>query len=118
MKRKYTSPYLLFTLFSVIMTGSLFFYFIQYTEQLIAYLFAINISIFLLYGYDKFASSTSRLRVPEAILHILALLGASPAGISAQKIFNHKTVKKSFQVLYWFIVLLQCIFFVWYFKLF
>jgi len=103
-KRKYTSPYLFFALFSAVMTGSLFFYFIQYTEQLIAYMFATNISIFLLYGYDKFASSTSRLRVPEAILHILAFLGASPAGISAQKIFNHKTIKKSFQVLYWFIV--------------
>jgi uncharacterized membrane protein YsdA (DUF1294 family) len=58
----------------------------------------------LLYGYDKFISSGDALRVPEYNLHALALLGGSPAGLLAQKFFRHKSIKGSFQLIYWLIV--------------
>ena len=74
---------------------------------LFAYLIAINVTTFVMYGYDKFVSGTGKLRVPEKLLHVLALLGGSPAGLMAQKVFRHKTVKGSFQLAYWAIVILQ-----------
>ncbi len=106
---KQKSPYAIFGIISAIIFTSLFglLYFYKKTNPIISYLIAINITTFLLYGYDKIISSTERLRVPEYNLHALALLGGSPAGLSAQKFFRHKTVKKSFQLVYWLIVFVQ-----------
>lgn len=72
-----------------------------------AYLVAVNLVTFLFYGYDKLIAGTSLLRIPEAILHALAVAGGSPAGLVAQRVFRHKTVKGSFQLVYWLIVVLQ-----------
>ena len=47
--------------------------------------------------YDKFTSIFSWLRVPEAILHLLAVLGGTPMAFVAQNLFSHKTSKESFQ---------------------
>jgi uncharacterized membrane protein YsdA (DUF1294 family) len=58
-------------------------------------------------------AGTDKLRIPENNLHALALLGASPAGLTAQKFFRHKTLKGSFQLIYWLIVLLQIALFYW-----
>ena len=74
---------------------------------LLAYLLSINLATFLLYGYDKFILSGEKLRVPELNLQALALLGGSPSALLAQKYFRHKTVKGSFQLIYWLIVLVQ-----------
>jgi uncharacterized membrane protein YsdA (DUF1294 family)/cold shock CspA family protein len=74
---------------------------------LLSYLVAINITTFLLYGYDKYIASTEKVRVPEKTLHLLAVLGGSPAGLIAQRFFRHKTLKESFQIIYWVIVLIQ-----------
>jgi len=106
---KQTSPYALFGLISIIIVASLFglLYFYHISTPIIGYIIAINITTFLLYGYDKMIASTDKLRVPEYNLHALALLGGSPAGLSAQKFFRHKTLKGSFQLIYWFIVLGQ-----------
>lgn len=76
-------------------------------HPLIGYFIAINLTTFLLYGYDKKISSTEKVRVPERTLHKLALLGGSPAGLLAQRFFRHKTLKGSFQMIYWVIVLVQ-----------
>jgi len=64
---------------------------------------------FLLYGYDKLSAIQKWLRVPEYNLQALALLGGSPSALVAQKFFRHKTIKGSFQLLYWGIVILQII---------
>lgn len=106
---KQTSPYTLFGLISALIIASIFelLYFYQKTNPIIGYMIAINSTTFLLYGYDKMISSTKKLRVPEYILHALALLGGSPAGLTAQKFFRHKTIKSSFQLVYWFIVFIQ-----------
>jgi len=90
-------------------TGALFAYLFlrQKEEMLFSYIVAINGITFLLYGFDKFASVRKMLRVPERILHGLALLGGSPSALLAQKFFHHKTIKGSFQLVYWAIVILQ-----------
>ncbi|MBI3856671.1 MAG: DUF1294 domain-containing protein [Planctomycetes bacterium] len=61
----------------------------------------------LLYGYDKAVAGGTRSRVPEKWLHLLALLGGSPAAFLSQKLFRHKTVKAPFQRVFWLIVVLQ-----------
>ena len=74
-----------------------------------AHLVAINMVGFLLYGYDKLAGMRSWNRVPELLLHIVVLLGATPMAIVAQQLFWHKTTKRRFQVVFWLIALFQVI---------
>ena len=71
------------------------------------YLMAINFTVGFLYLYDKIIADTRITRVPEIVLHTLALLGGSPVALISQKLFRHKTSKKSFQIIYWLIVLAQ-----------
>ena len=106
---KQKSPYFIFGVISAIFVAVIFYilYFYQNINSLVSYLIAVNLTIFIFYGYDKYISTGDRLRVPEYNLHALALLGGSPAGLFAQKLFRHKTIKSSFQVVYWLIVVLQ-----------
>ncbi|CAA6812124.1 MAG: Unknown protein [uncultured Sulfurovum sp.] len=105
--KKQSSPYLIFGLISLFTIIPIFVYASQHMQVLIAYLLAINISTFSLYGYDKYISSSEKLRVPELNLQTLSLLGGSPAALLAQKFFRHKTIKGSFQIVYWVIVVGQ-----------
>nr|WP_255494606.1 DUF1294 domain-containing protein [Sulfurovum sp. bin170] len=89
------------------MTIAIFAYLSQQTNPILAYFIAINITTFLLYGYDKLIASGDRLRVPEWNLHGVAILGGSPAGLISQQLFRHKTIKGSFQLVYWLIVVVQ-----------
>lgn len=106
---KQQSPYLIFGVVATLIVIAVFSYLYrgESIHPILSYLIAINTATFLLYGYDKFISTTEQLRVPEYTLHTLALLGGSPAGLMAQKFFRHKTVKGSFQLVYWVIVLVQ-----------
>lgn len=106
---KAKSPYVTFGIASLILIMALFTVTTNYIQPLIAYLVAINLTTFVLYGYDKFISSTEKLRVPELNLQILALLGGSPSALMAQKFFRHKTIKGTFQIVYWVIVVLQIV---------
>jgi cold shock CspA family protein/uncharacterized membrane protein YsdA (DUF1294 family) len=74
-----------------------------------AYLLSINLWTFLFYGYDKWIAGSSFLRVPEWILHAMAFGGGSPLALASQKVFHHKTIKRSFQFVYWAIVTLQVV---------
>ena len=64
---------------------------------LAAYLVAINLTTFVLYAYDKRVAGGHRLRVPESVLHTLALLGGTVAAWLGQKLLRHKTIKASFR---------------------
>ena len=75
--------------------------------SLVLYSLAINSTVGFLYLYDKIIAGTKITRVPEIILQTLSLLGGSPTALLSQKLFHHKTSKKSFQVVYWLIVLIQ-----------
>lgn len=106
---KAKSPYAVFGV-SALLLMLLFFSLAQhYFQALISYFIAINLSTFLLYGYDKVIARTEKLRVPELNLQALALLGGSPAALLAQKLFRHKTIKGSFQIVYWLIVAVQVV---------
>ena len=72
-----------------------------------AYIAAINAVGFMMYALDKFLAKRGWLRVPERLLHLLAFAGATPAALVAQQLFWHKTTKRSFQVMFWMIALMQ-----------
>ncbi len=72
-----------------------------------AVLAALNLVTFLLYWKDKSAARKQQRRVPEANLHLAALLGGWPAAWMAQNIFRHKTIKTSFRVMFWITVILN-----------
>ena len=62
---------------------------------------------FLVYWWDKDAAGAKRWRTEEGTLHLLDLLGGWPGALIAQQLFRHKTVKASFQAVFWITVLLN-----------
>ncbi|WP_434630601.1 DUF1294 domain-containing protein [Pseudomonas sp. Z1-14] len=62
---------------------------------------------FLLYWSDKRKARADAWRTPENVLHAVELAGGWPGALLAQQVFRHKTRKVSFQVVFWFIVVLH-----------
>jgi uncharacterized membrane protein YsdA (DUF1294 family)/cold shock CspA family protein len=71
------------------------------------YLGASVIAI-LAYAIDKSAAQRNQWRISEYMLNIIALLGGWPGALVAQRLFRHKISKKSFQVVFWIIVVFNC----------
>lgn len=63
------------------------------------WLAAVNFVTFLAYGYDKRMAQSGGLRVPEIILHGLALSGGFVGGWIGRGYFHHKTRKTIFAVI-------------------
>jgi len=74
-----------------------------------AFLLAINVVTFAVYGIDKWSAMKGRGRTPELTLHMLALLGGSPAAAGAQSLFRHKTKKRSFRRIFIAIISVQLV---------
>lgn len=66
-------------------------------RALAIWLLALNLCALALYAWDKRAARRGTRRIPEARLHLLALLGAWPGAWLAQRLFRHKTRKAAFQ---------------------
>jgi uncharacterized membrane protein YsdA (DUF1294 family) len=71
------------------------------------WLATINLVTVAFYGYDKVRAYAGVGRVPEVVLHGLGALGGSPGALLAMWLFRHKTLKGSFRILFWAIVVLQ-----------
>lgn len=71
------------------------------------WLLVVNIVTFVYYGLDKFLAGRLWYRVPELTLHTLSAMGGSPAAFAAMAVFRHKTIKSSFRILFWGIVIAQ-----------
>jgi uncharacterized membrane protein YsdA (DUF1294 family)/cold shock CspA family protein len=63
---------------------------------------------FVMYGLDKWAAKRDAQRTPENTLQLCALLGGWPGALLAQQVFRHKSSKPSFQVVFWFMVVINC----------
>ncbi|WP_434570640.1 DUF1294 domain-containing protein [Pseudomonas sp. Z3-6] len=72
----------------------------------------VSLVAFLLYWSDKRKARADAWRTPENVLHALELAGGWPGALLAQQLFRHKTRKVSFQVVFWFIVLLHQVFWI------
>ena len=71
------------------------------------YLISINLITFVFYGYDKNQAIRNKNRIPEIVLHILALACGSAGALAGQQIFRHKTKKLKFQAVFIFIAIVQ-----------
>jgi len=76
-------------------------------SPLVAWLVPLNAVTLLAYGLDKGLATRGWLRVPEAVLHVLTLVGGSLAAFLGMQLFRHKTRKGSFQLVFWILVVLQ-----------
>ena len=71
----------------------------------VAYGVLLSALTYWVYGCDKRRAENGEWRVPEARLHLLDLLGGWPGGFLAQRRLRHKCSKRSFQFVFWMIVL-------------
>ncbi len=60
------------------------------------WLISTSLVSFALYGHDKFQGSRGGGRIPEAVLHLLALSGGFAGGWLGRVLFRHKTRKTRF----------------------
>ncbi|HEX7555349.1 MAG TPA: DUF1294 domain-containing protein [Leptolinea sp.] len=58
-----------------------------------------SIILFSCYGLDKAQAVNKGRRIPENLLHILALSGGFPGGLLGRSIFHHKTRKPVFLII-------------------
>jgi len=72
-----------------------------------AYAGLISLVTYRTYASDKHRARTGNLRIPEAHLHFLELLGGWPGAWIAQRRLRHKCVKGSYQVTFGFIILIH-----------
>ena len=56
---------------------------------------------YLMYWSDKSAAGRGARRISESNLHLADLLGGWPGALIAQQQFRHKTIKQSFQSVFW-----------------
>jgi len=74
---------------------------------IVSWMASISLVTFLFYGFDKRRAKNGGSRVPEKVLHGLALVGGSVGGLGGMILFHHKTRKSSFQRVFRIIVVLQ-----------
>lgn len=62
--------------------------------------------VFRLYAYDKRQAIHHAWRVPQTIMHLGELAGGWPGAFIAQRILRHKSANKSYQSIFWGIILI------------
>jgi uncharacterized membrane protein YsdA (DUF1294 family) len=72
----------------------------------VAYL-GLSMFSFLFYFFDKSAANHGEQRTSEAALHVMDVIGGWPGALLAQQLFRHKTIKASFQRIFWVTVFLN-----------
>ena len=73
----------------------------------LAYLLAINVAAFLVYGIDKLKAKHAKWRISEATLLLLAAVGGSIGAWLGMKVWHHKTLHMKFRYGVPLILLLQ-----------
>jgi len=63
---------------------------------------------FIAYAFDKVAAKNDKWRTQESTLHFFAIVGGWPGALAAQRLLRHKSKKKTFQIVFWITVVLNC----------
>lgn len=71
------------------------------------WLVAVNVVTFAYYAHDKARARRGGRRVPEAVLHGLALAGGTAGAYAGMSLFRHKTLKPGFRLLFWVIAVMH-----------
>jgi len=75
------------------------------SASLLAAYAVLSAVTFVVYAVDKSAAERQAWRVPEANLHLLALVGGWPGATLAQQWLRHKSKKAEFRFVHWTVVL-------------
>ena len=67
-----------------------------------------SVVAFVAYALDKSAARNDRWRTQESTLHLFALVGGWPGALAAQRLLRHKSRKRSFQIVFWATVIINC----------
>lgn len=70
-----------------------------------AYVAGISALTWFAYAHDKNRAKTRGWRVAEYQLHLLEFLGGWPTAFLAQRFLRHKTLKPSYRLTFWLIVI-------------
>lgn len=62
------------------------------------YLILVNVSSFLLFGFDKWKARNHFFRIRESILILLSLFGGALGSLFGMMLFHHKTRKPLFGI--------------------
>ncbi|KFL37574.1 hypothetical protein N788_09305 [Arenimonas donghaensis DSM 18148 = HO3-R19] len=73
----------------------------------------LSLLAYLMYWVDKSAAQRGGQRTPESTLHLVSLAGGWPGALVAQQHFRHKTIKQSFQSVFWGTVFLNVLAVTW-----
>lgn len=73
---------------------------------LVVYVWMSGLAV-VLYGLDKWRARRMKPRISEATLLWTAFLCGWPGALIAMRVFHHKTHKKSFLFVFWFVVALH-----------
>jgi uncharacterized membrane protein YsdA (DUF1294 family) len=94
------SPKISFALIGIflILILALLFIWLTNWNPLWIWLVSINLVTFLAYGFDKSQAQKGELRIPEIVLHGLAIIGGFLGGWLGRSTFHHKTRKPIFAV--------------------
>jgi uncharacterized membrane protein YsdA (DUF1294 family)/cold shock CspA family protein len=68
----------------------------------------VGVIAYVAYAMDKAAAKSGSWRIAENTLHIWGLIGGWPGALIAQQKLRHKSSKTSFQLMFWFTVILNC----------
>lgn len=66
---------------------------------------ALSLCAFIAVWTDKRSAQAGEWRTPERLLHLLEWIGGWPGSFLAQRAFRHKVSKGSYQIVFWFIVI-------------
>ena len=69
---------------------------------------AASLIAFFAYALDKSAARKGEWRTQEGTLHLFGVIGGWPGALAAQRLLRHKTRKRSFQVVFWMMVFINC----------
>ncbi|MCF7958034.1 MAG: DUF1294 domain-containing protein [Phycisphaerae bacterium] len=100
--------FILSAIILIVILAFLLFYFAKVRIRY-AWLLSINLITLLFYGYDKYKAGNNGTRIPEIVLHLLALIGGSPCALAGQLLFRHKIRKWKFLAVFVIIVIIQIV---------
>lgn len=74
----------------------------------------MSLLTFFLYAEDKSRAKRGNWRISEETLHFFELAGGWIGGFAAQRKLRHKSIKQSYQIIFWSIVIIHYIvWFIW-----
>ena len=112
-KRKYPFPTWEVLLLSILpLTGAIHFALITTNPIPLMLYLVMSLVTFALYAEDKSRAKRGKWRISEQTLHLCEFAGGWLGGFIAQRKLRHKSIKSSYQIVFWAIVVIHTAFWI------